>query len=84
MRAASISKNYREEYSMFQPDLMLRTLRPQDITAARQREVDERLGKDVAAVVRRTRRFAARARAVSTTLNRPARRRARTTPSRTP
>jgi hypothetical protein len=69
---------------MYQPDLMLRALRPQDITAARQRQIDEQLGRDVAAVVRRTRRLAARARAVITTLTRPARRRARTDPSRTP
>jgi hypothetical protein len=69
---------------MFQPDLMLRALRPQDITAARQRQVDEQLGQDVAAAARHARRLAARARAMISTLTRPAWRRARTTPSRTP
>jgi hypothetical protein len=51
---------------MYQPLLMLRTLGPQDMTAAQQREADEQLGQNVAAAARRGRRLAARAHAVTT------------------
>jgi hypothetical protein len=37
---------------VFQPYLMLRTLAPQNMTAAQQREIDEQLGQVAAAVAR--------------------------------